>query len=366
MKRLKVIRLVPQLDYGGVESRIALQASLINPEKIDFRVCTFWRAGHSAELVRQAGVSVDVLGEDPSVKNPRALAALYVYLKQQQADVLHASIGEAVFHGSIAGAMAGTKLRVMEEVGIPSRGPMARSVFWGLSHLSHRFVGVSQTVCDYLVQQERIDPAKVQLIYNTTSPDFFEPVAQRDYDVDASRPFRFLSVGRLEPVKNQEVLIRALALLRERGEDAQVDFAGEGSMKEPLRQLARQLGVEDRVNLLGFRDDTKALLAQADAYVLPSYTEGLSLAMVEAHTQAVPVMSSDGPALRETFGPLDQRYMIDAQDVQGWARAMTHMIHASASERRAHALKGQRYAQQRFSPQRYIQEISDLYQEAAL
>ena len=45
---------------------------------------------------------------------------------------------------------------------------------------------------------------------------------------------------------------------------------------------------------------------------------------------------------------------------------MTHMIHASASERRAHALKGQRYAQQRFSPQRYIQEISDLYQEAAL
>lgn len=257
--------------------------------------------------------------------------------------------------------MAGVGLRVMEEVGIPTRSRLAQATFFALSHLSHRFIGVSQAVCDYLIQHERVSPDKVRLIYNTADPTFFEPVT-RTHEVQ-DRPFRFLVVGRLEPVKNQAALIHAVALMRDQGVDVQLDIAGRGSLMDEFTQLIDALALREHVNLLGFRSDLKQLLAHADAYILSSHTEGLGLSMVEAQTQAVPVLSSSAEALKETFGPLDRRYMVDASDVRGWARAMTLMAQSSPEDRAQHALQGQRHAHAHFSPERYIQTLQDLYEE---
>src|SRR4051812_22494897 len=98
MSRTRVVRLLPTLDFGGVESRAILQSELHDRERLDLRVCTFHRAGAAADAIRALGIPVDVLGQDPRIRNARASLALAAYLLRTKPDIVHASIVEANFH----------------------------------------------------------------------------------------------------------------------------------------------------------------------------------------------------------------------------------------------------------------------------
>lgn len=98
--------------------------------------------------------------------------------------------------------------------------------------------------------------------------------------------FFLLSVGELTPNKNHESVIRAMKLL----EDAPIRYciAGRGERMEELKALVRELGLEGKVQLLGYRNDVPKLYAGADAFVFPSFREGLSVALMEAMSAGLP------------------------------------------------------------------------------
>jgi len=101
-----------------------------------------------------------------------------------------------------------------------------------------------------------------------------------------------LSVGNLYPVKGHGDLIAALAGLAARYPSLHVAIAGRGDLAETLRgdALARRVG--DRLHLLGLRNDVADLLASADAFVLPSLSEGLPLALLEAMFAGLPIVAT--------------------------------------------------------------------------
>jgi glycosyltransferase involved in cell wall biosynthesis len=106
---------------------------------------------------------------------------------------------------------------------------------------------------------------------------------------------RFLAVGRLEPQKDHATLLRAFALLRARGVDAALVLAGDGSRRAALAGLAAELGVADRVALVGFVDNPYPLYRWATALVLSSRFEGSPNVVLEALALGVPVVSTDCP-----------------------------------------------------------------------
>lgn len=100
-----------------------------------------------------------------------------------------------------------------------------------------------------------------------------------------------LSVGELNKNKNHEAVIRALALL----EDKNVHYAiaGTGNLHEYLENLAKELGIADRVHLLEYRTDVVDLYKTADLFIHPSLREGLPVALMEAIASMIPVICSD-------------------------------------------------------------------------
>lgn len=99
-----------------------------------------------------------------------------------------------------------------------------------------------------------------------------------------------LSVGELSVRKNHQVVIRALALLNNK--KIHYAIAGEGALKDNLINLSKQLGVESQVHLLGRRNDVFALNKSADISILPSFHEGLPVAMMEAMACGLPILCS--------------------------------------------------------------------------
>lgn len=105
-----------------------------------------------------------------------------------------------------------------------------------------------------------------------------------------------VSVGRLSPEKDYATLIRAFARLGRK--DWRLEIAGDGPMREPLQSLIRELGVEDRVTLLGFVADPFSVFQRAELAVSSSRYEGFGNAIVEALACGTPVVATDCP-----YGP---------------------------------------------------------------
>jgi len=103
-----------------------------------------------------------------------------------------------------------------------------------------------------------------------------------------------LTVGRLVSVKGHGVLLEAIARLAESGEAVTATIVGDGPRRATLEQLARQLGIADRVSFAGRvgQDDIGRYYEDADVFCLPSFSEGLPVVLLEAMAHSVPVIAS--------------------------------------------------------------------------
>ena len=105
---------------------------------------------------------------------------------------------------------------------------------------------------------------------------------------------RVLMVARLSPEKGHLVLLDAVALLRDRGRRVDVDLVGPGDFRDDIERAARELRIDDRVHLLGARSpaEINAQLRTSDIFCLPSFAEGLPVALMEAMAVGVPVVTT--------------------------------------------------------------------------
>lgn len=366
MKRATVVRLLPTLDFGGVESRAKLQSELHDRSGFDLRVCTFHKDGAAAEAIRKLGVPVDVLKQDPSVRNWKAGLALAAYLARIRPAIVHASIVEANFHALVRPPWP--RLRtIVEEVGSPEHGRLARVAFGVLYRRADRIVGVSQATCDYLTRVDRAPRDRVRLIYNCAAQRFFEPTAaQREGSAArrrAGKPFSFLLVGRLVEVKNHVTILEALARAPQGAHGVQLRIAGEGPLREHLESLVDRLGLRQTVQFLGFVGDVRPLLVDSDVFLLPSHSEGCSISLVEALSTGLPALGSNVPGIAEVLGELAPEWTLPATDVSAWAARLAELSGRDPVTLDRVGAQGRAIAFERFSPAAYISTVERLYRE---
>ncbi len=135
-----------------------------------------------------------------------------------------------------------------------------------------------------------------------------------------------LSVGELNKNKNHETVIRAIADL-----DVYYIIAGHGELLEHLQCLIDELKLTDRVKLLGYRNDISELCKVADAFVFPSYREGLSVSVMEAMASGLPVVCS---RIRGNTDLIDENggVLFDPHSVEQCRKAVRRMLNCEKKE----------------------------------
>jgi glycosyltransferase involved in cell wall biosynthesis len=151
------------------------------------------------------------------------------------------------------------------------------------------------------------------------------------------RPPVVVNVGRLHPVKGQDVLLRAFAVISERVPEARLWFVGNGGERGVLEELARRYGISDRVHFLGElgREEVRATLARAALFVLPSRSEGLPLALLEAMAVGLPAVATDVGGVAEVIRSAEEGRLVPPNDIDALAAALGAML---ADPARLHAL----------------------------
>lgn len=158
---------------------------------------------------------------------------------------------------------------------------------------------------------------------------------RREAGIPVDSPI-FAIIGELNRNKRQRDAIAALPVMRQPG--AHLVLAGEGRHRPLLERQAADLGVQDRVHLLGVVDDVRPVMSAAMGLIVPSKREGLSRSVMEALSLEVPVIASAARGNRELVGT-DSGLLFETGDIRGLSEAMDWLID-HPSERRAMGLRG--------------------------
>jgi glycosyltransferase involved in cell wall biosynthesis len=173
----------------------------------------------------------------------------------------------------------------------------------------------------------------------------------------ASR-FQWLAVGRLAPVKDYPTLLRAFATLP--GQPT-LQIAGEGPDKQPLRKLAAELKIENRIQFAGFHRDIQPLLCAADGFVLSSLWEGLPMSVLEASATGLPVVATNGPGTRETIQPGLTGLIVRVGDATALAQAMAEVMAMQPDQRNQMGANGREFVEAHFSLPNIVSQWEQLY-----
>ncbi len=169
-------------------------------------------------------------------------------------------------------------------------------LYYPIEKLCSRFTDVLITMNkeDYFIAQKKMKAKKVEYVpgVGIDLNKFGNVVVQKDKKRNElgvpQDACLILSVGELNENKNHETVIRAISDM----ESVYYIIAGKGSLQEYLQSVIDELGIADRVKLLGYRNDIGELCEAADIYAMPSYREGLSVALMEAMASGLPCVVS--------------------------------------------------------------------------
>jgi glycosyltransferase involved in cell wall biosynthesis len=134
------------------------------------------------------------------------------------------------------------------------------------------------------------------------------------------------SVGRLEPAKGHLYLLEAIARLLPRWPQTQCVLVGEGRLHKTLLQHAKRLGLNDHVHITGFQNDIPRFLEAFDIFALPSLTEGIPFALLEACACAKPVVASRVGGVPEVITDGQDGLLVEPGDVAGLAAAINTLL----------------------------------------
>ena len=310
--RVRVLHAIQNLNYGGMERVLSDLVQHVD-QRFECHVLTLQYIGRFG---REAGRRA-ILHEGPpqsrlSLLRPAALAAA---IRAIAPDVVHTHSG-VWYKVARAARMAGVPRVVHTEHGRQGEGWLDRMLDRRAVGLTDTIVAVSEPLRDYLAGRLRVPTARLTMVHNGIDVAAFatdgggKADLMRELGLSANAPI-IGSIGRLEPVKAYDNVIRAFAAARQALNGATLVIAGEGSHRAELERLIRELGLGDSVRLLGWRDDPQRLLAAFDVFIMGSWSEGTSISLLEAMAAGCPPVVTDvggngdvlGPALRGQTAP---------------------------------------------------------------
>lgn len=135
--------------------------------------------------------------------------------------------------------------------------------------------------------------------------------------------FHIVTAAELNQNKNQKVIIDAIASMERK--DIYYSICGSGPSDAWLHEYIKRKNLEDRVRLLGYRDDMEDILQGADCFAFPSIREGLGMAAVEALAVSIPVIAADNRGTKEYMKDGINGIVCRAGDIDGFAQAIIRL-----------------------------------------
>lgn len=330
----RIALVIPTLAGGGAERTYLNLAEGFH--QAGYRVDLILKQA-SGEYLPQVPASINLVDLNAS-RMVRTLPGLIRYLRSQRPQVLMAGLELTHMIALAAQGISGVPAKVIVTVhsvisqSNPSYLP-ARSLERQLMRLLYpragEIVGISKGTAQDFSNFLDFPLTRLRVIYNPViTPALLENARQvpRHPWFDEGQPPVILSVGRLNPVKNFSMLIKAFALARQRT-PLRLLILGEGEQRHELESQVRQMGLQEDISLAGFHQNPYAFMRQANMLVLSSRHEAFGRVLVEAMACGCPVIATDCPGgVAELVDNGRYGHLVPVGDVAAMAQAILEVL----------------------------------------
>jgi glycosyltransferase involved in cell wall biosynthesis len=329
-RRVRVLHVIQNLNYGGMERVLADIVIGSDPERFESHVLCLQYLGRFSEgLENAASLHVAEPMGRGSLLRPVTLTRQIARLAP---DVVHSHSG-VWYKASLAARRAGVRRVVHTEHGRAKPDPIVDRIVDGLAaQRTDVVVAVSERLADGLPSALWINRSRVTVIHNGIDTSAYRPRTdggelRRELGLSATTQV-LGSIGRLEPIKGYDVMIEAFARLRrtDAGRDVVLVLAGEGSQRPELERLVTARDLGGLVHFLGWRDDVHALQSTFQVFTMSSHSEGTSISLLEAMSAGLPPVVTDVGGNRSVLGPLLAHCLVPGGDpvalAERWSQSL--------------------------------------------
>ncbi len=266
----------------------------------------------------------------------------------------------------LAAWLAGIKTRIADIHGEPKKEPWKGLTQWVLNRLSMRGVTHIKVLSECMKAQLNIRcriSRNVFVIPNSIDQNaYVQSIRSLEirelYDVQPDESMACI-VGRLFEGKGCLEVIEAAALPSLHR--MHFFFVGEGPLESELKSITAKLGLEEKVHFLGFRNDVASILMEADFLIVPSYSEGAPLVVLEAMSLAKPVVATRVGAIPEMLGDLYPIKLINPGQSHELRDVLDSFCSLSREKRESVGKMLQNRVMEKYSKDKIFQEIVHLY-----
>ena len=218
------------------------------------------------------------------------------------------------------------------------------------------------------LKRHRLNPNKVKVIYNGVDCKTIAKAAEMRETIRKSLGFAsqekiFIFVGRISAIKNLATLLKASSILDQKSQPHHVVVVGAGDELPHLANLADNLGVSEFTHFLGERNDVYNLLAAADAFAIPSLSEGISMSILEAMAAGLPIIATKVGGNPELVQSGHTGYLVPVENPLAFSEAMELIINNMDSARLI-GDNARRVCQEKFSAQKMVEGYLKVYAQA--
>jgi glycosyltransferase involved in cell wall biosynthesis len=360
-----------ELDAGGAQRTVTNIVNSLPADRFAVKLVVGNARGTARSWLADPSIVVDL----DCTHTRNAFWGLRAYLAIERPDVLFATMIDANIVAALATRFVSARpaLILRESNSHRARGDIGymrrRAVGWAYPK-ADAVVALSHGVGRELIQDYRLDPARVVTIHNPVDVAGWRQRAEGARktrppwgDFGGDGPV-LVATGRLIRQKGFDLLLRALAKCEGAGRAARLVIVGEGPVRPVLNAIAAELGIANRVLMPGFIADSAAWYAHGDLFVLPSRWEGFGHVIIEAMACGLPVVAFNCP-----YGPVDilgdgqGGILVQPEDVGALAKAIDDLLGAQDTRQRlASQVPG---VADRFSQQRVTMQYSRLIESVA-
>lgn len=332
--KIKIVHLIPSFERAGAETIVSNICNFLPEDKYDIHIVVLGKS--TAGIIRinpSRNIYLHVAGGFPfRVKNnlPRfnlkAFLALRKILRSENPDIIHSHLFESFLALNLLLISFGLKCRFVHTAHTNSEHYKSKTLRnktglflekFVFKKLKALLVCVSLDMFGYMKRHFSSD--QLEIVRNSIDTEFFKKELVKPFDLSKinipKSSFVLLHIGRFAEVKNHPLMFSAVEILKNRKKNVVLLCLGyRGGLWEQYQTLINEKKLNDSIHFVGEVDDPRPYIAASNIGLLPSFHEGLSLALLEMFSMELPVFISKIPSSEEVVNGMTERLFIDVND----------------------------------------------------
>ncbi len=340
---MKVLHLISGGDTGGAKTHVINLLQELN-KRIHVKVICFMKADFYYEA-KEKGINIQVY-EQKRRYDLSVIRRLIEEVKREEYHLIHCHGARANFITYILKKFypIPAVTTIHSDYRLDFKGNFYKDlVYKNLNYLSLKhmdyYIGVSESFRQMLIDRN-FDPDRIMTVYNGINVEEVEsaPINGNFFQdhgiVTHKNTIKVGILARLYPVKGVDIFIRAAHRVLQERPDVEFFIAGDGEEKEKLKELSQELGVADRVHLLGYIRDPYSFIHQIDINTNTSYSESFPYVIMEGGVFKKPIIASNVGGVKDLVTHGESGLLFEPGDVDTLSKHILTLIEDGDLRRR--------------------------------